>query len=241
MSTKPQKKMYTTPVGVVGAYPYLQRPDKGNEKFPKPRGEWSCKLLIPSAQAQKVVDLIVKASEANYQNYLENIHPKRLAEAKAKGKRPPKQLDEAQYPFYEDDQGNVVFTFKSHASYQDKSGETKEITLRVYDCQGKRIQVVPNICNGSEGRVEFSLVPYVSEVANVGIKLQLEKFQLLKLKEWTGNDTFGGGAVEGYEDGFKADEFGGEGTGFEDHDYSDDEPAGGTAQDYHEDTTYGDF
>lgn len=211
------KKLYTTPVGAVGAYPYLARPDRGNEAFPKPRGEWSCKLHVPSAKAQKMIDMLEKASEANWKKYLEVEYPKMCAEAKAKGKRPPKKFSEFNTCWYEDDEGNVVFTFKGHASFTDKkTQEVKDIVLRVYDAQGKRIETVPNINRNSEGRVEFSLVPYISAVAGVGIKLQLSKFQLLKLVEFSGggNDTFGADMDEDYEGGYvhqekPKDEFGG--------------------------------
>lgn len=209
------KKFYTTPVGVVGAYPYLQRPDTGNESFPKPRGEWSCKLAIPNAKAQKIVDLLTKASEANFRKYIEVEYPKMVAEAKSKGKRPPKKFAEYNDCWFEDGEGNTVFTFKGHASFTDKkTNEVKPIDLRVYDSAGNRIEKVPAINRNSEGRVEFSLVPYISAVAGVGIKLQISKFQLLKLVEFSGggNDTFGTDLDDDYEGGYVApakDEFGG--------------------------------
>lgn len=229
------KKLYTTPVGVVGAYPYLQKPDMGNKDFPKPRGEWSCRLAIPSAQAQKMVDLISRASAANFKQYEEVAYPKAVAEAKKAGKRLPQKQSERDYPFYEDGEGNVVFIFKGHASWIDKANgnEKKDITLRVYDSAGKRIASVPSISKGSEGRVEFSLLPYQSAVAGAGIKLQLSKFQLLKLVEYTGagNDTFGDDDFEYEGEGYvapKADEFDGSGSEYD-------------AQDSGEDDGYGDF
>ncbi|MGL5583267.1 MAG: hypothetical protein ACRDCE_20265 [Cetobacterium sp.] len=208
-----EKKMFVTAIGTVGQYPYLQKPDYGTDEFPKPRGEWSCKLVIPSAKAQKMINMLEQTQEAHYANYVKNVLPKQIADAKAKGKKPPKKLESRDLPFYEDDNGNVVFQFKGHASWE-KDGETKEIILRVYDSAGKRISEVPNIGMGSEGRVEFSIVPYVSAVAGVGLKLQLSKFMLLKLKEWTagGDDTFGHDMDEEYEGGFmapKPDTFGG--------------------------------
>lgn len=223
---RPAKKLYTTPIGVVGSYPYLQKPDQGNEKFPKPRGEWSCKLAVPNDKAQKVVDLIVKASESNYKQYLEVSFPKAVADAKKAGKRPPSKIAERDYPFYEQD-GETIFTFKGHASYVDqKTNESKELTLRVYDSAGKRIEKVPAINRGSEGRVEFSLVTYQSAVAGAGVKLQLSKFQLLKLVEYSagGNDNFGSDFDDEYEgEGFiapEADEFAGS------DDYDSNVPAG---------------
>ena len=215
---RPAKKTYTTPVGTVGPYPYLQRPDKGNADFPKPRGEWSCKLAIPEAKAQKLIDLLTAASESNFKRYEEVGFPKQVAEARAKGKKPPKKFTEYNDFFYEDGNGNCVFTFKSHASYEcKKEGCMKDITLRVYDSKGARIMEVPKINNGSDGRVDFSIIQYDSAVAGVGIKLQMNKFQLLKLVEYSGggNDTFGSDLDEEYEGGFEADQMPA-GGGFDD-------------------------
>lgn len=206
---RPAKKTYTTPVGTVGPYPYLQRPDKGNADFPKPRGEWSCKLAIPEAKAQKLIDLLTAASESNFKRYEEVGFPKQVAEARAKGKKPPKKFTEYNDFFYEDGNGNCVFTFKGHASYEcKKENISKDITLRVYDSKGARIMEVPKINNGSEGRVDFSIIQYDSAVAGVGVKLQINKFQLLKLVEYSGggNDTFGSELDEEYEGGFEADQ-----------------------------------
>lgn len=207
------KKMHVTAIGTVGSYPYLQKPDRGNENFPKPRGEWSCKLAVPSAKAQKTIDAIVAASTANYENYENVVYPKAVAEAKKAGKRPPSKQQERDYPFFEDDNGNVVFTFKAHASWVDKkTNETKAIELRIYDTKGQRVMPVPNINRGSEGRVEFSILPYQSAVAGCGVKLQLSKFQLTNLVEYAGggNDSFGCDFDEEVEGGYTApakDEF----------------------------------
>ena len=233
---RPAKKVYTTPVGVVGPYPYLQKPDKGNEQFPKPRGEWSCKLAIPEAKAQKLINLLEAASESNFKRYTEVEYPKQVAEAKAKGKKPPKKFTESNDFFYEDGEGNCVFTFKGHASWEDKkSGETKSIDLRVYDSKGARIMEVPRINKDSEGRVEFSIVMYNSAVAGVGIKLQISKFQLLKLVEFSGggNDNFGHDLDDDYEGGYEADQMAGGGATNElDEDHSESNPPAGGADDY---------
>lgn len=233
---RPAKKTYTTPIGVVGAYPYLQKPDKGNENFPKPRGEWSCKLAIPEAKAAKLIALLTAASESNFKKYNEVDYPKQVAEAKAKGKKPPKKFTEVNDFFYDDGEGNCVFTFKGHASWEDKkSGETKEITLRVYDSKGARIMDVPRINKESEGRVDFSIIQYNSAVAGVGIKLQLNKFQLFKLVEFSGagNDTFGSELDEEYEGGFEADQMASGGASNElDEDHSESNPPAGGEDDY---------
>lgn len=213
MSEQKNKKAYHfTPVGVVGKFASLDKPDMGTEKYPKPRGEWKVSLAIPSQKAQKLIDMIVKASERNYEQFINEVYPAKLAAAKKAGKKPPKKLEEAQYPFFEDDEGNVIFSFKSHATYTDRNTqEVKKNDVRVYDAQGKRIFDVPRVNQGSDGRVEFSLLPYQSEVAGCGIKLQLNKFQLLRLQVWAGGDSFGAEMDEDYEladDAYKADGFG---------------------------------
>lgn len=194
------KKFYVTPVGVVQPYAYIQRPDT---EF-NDRGEYRIKLAVPSEQAQKLIDLITKTHETNM--------AKVKKEAAAKKKRPPKECD---MPFYEDEEGNVIFTFKMYGSYDD-NGTRKELSLRVYDAKGNRIKDVPNISGGSEGRVEFSLFAFASAAVGCGVKLQLSKFKLLKLVEYKGgNDSFGGDDDADYEGGYvhqaaPKDEFGGD-------------------------------
>lgn len=212
MAKAPTKKFYMTPVGEVGSYPYIHKPDYGTEQFPKPRGQYLIRLRVPSEKAQGLVDMLTKQADALYERYESEIHPQKLEAAKKAGKRPPKKLDQCQLPFFETDDGHVEFTFKSHASYTDKTtNEVKPLTLRVYDSKGKRIFDVPAVNRGSEGRVEFSVTEFVSEVAGVGVSLQLSKFQLLVLKEWGGDDTFGGEDLSDQygENGFVADQFGG--------------------------------
>lgn len=171
------KKFITTPLGTVQPYAYIQRPDTEYND----RGEYRIKLAIPSDKAQKLIDQITAAHEANVES---------LKNGRFKGKR----LKEGDMPFYEED-GEVIFTFKMYGSFKDKeSGEMKGLTLRVYDAAGKRIFDVPNISGGSVGKVEFSMFPYPpSGAVGASVKLQLSKFQLKTLVEYKagGNDTFG--------------------------------------------------
>lgn len=234
MAKAPSKKFFMTPVGEVGSYPYIQKPDYGTEKFPKPRGQYLVRLRIPSEKAQGLVDMLTKQADALYERYENEEFPQKLAAAKQDGKRPPKKLDQCQLPFFETDDGHVEFTFKSHASYKDvKTKETKPLTLRVYDSKGKRIFDVPAVNRGSEGRVEFSVTEFISEVAGVGVSLQLSKFQLLVLKEWSGDDTFGGEDLSGeYGDsGFVADQFG-SGASEPSYEGCDGEPSGDGDESY---------
>lgn len=231
---RPAKKFIMTPVGEVGSYPHIQKPDYGTEKFPKPRGQYLIRLRVPSDKAQPLVDHLSKLADELYARYEDEIHPAKLQAAKAAGKRPPKKLEQCQLPFFETDDGRVEFTFKSHASFTDKqTNEVKQIPLRVYDATGARIANVPAVNRGSIGRVEFAVTEFVSEVAGVGISLQLSKFKLLQLKKWAGDDEFGGDDedAEWAASGFKADQFGGS----EDDDCQSSGPAqapAGDAEDY---------
>lgn len=234
MAKATTKKFFMTPVGEVGSYPYIQKPDYGTEKFPKPRGQYLIRLRVPSEKAQGLVDMLTKQADALYERYENEEFPQKLAAAKQAGKRPPKKLDQCQLPFFETDGGHVEFTFKSHASYKDvKTNEIKPLTLRVYDSKGKRIFDVPAVNRGSEGRVEFSVTEFISEVAGVGVSLQLSKFQLLVLKEWSGDDTFGGEDLSGeYGDsGFVADQFG-SGASEPSYEGGDGEPSGDGEESY---------
>lgn len=234
MAKAPSKKFFMTPVGEVGSYPYIQKPDYGTEKHPKPRGQYLVRLRIPSEKAQGLVDMLTKQADALYERYENEEYPQKLAAAKQAGKRPPQKLNQCHMPFFETDDGHVEFTFKSHASFTDKTTkEIKQMPLRVYDSKGKRIFDVPAVNRGSEGRVEFSVTEFVSEVAGVGVSLQLSKFQLLVLKEWSGDDTFGGEDLSGeYGDGgFVADQFG-SGASEPSYEGGDGEPSGDGDESY---------
>jgi len=186
------KKFYTTPLGTVQPYAYIQRPDTQYND----RGEYRIKLAVPSDKAQGLINLIDKAHQEN------------MAKLKANPKFKGKRIKEGGMPFFEDDEGNVIFTFKMYGSFKDQStGEHKELTLRVYDSQGKRIMDVPNISGGSTGKVEFSLFAYTpSGAVGASVKLQLSKFQLKDLVEYQagGNDTFGGGDDDEMSGGYIA-------------------------------------
>ena len=188
------KKFITTPLGTVGAYPYIQRPDTEYND----RGEYRIKLAVPSGKAQRLIDLIVAAHEEN------------VAKLKASPKYKDKRLKEGDMPFFEDNEGNVVFTFKMYGSFKDRdTGEMKALTLRVYDSTGKRIEDVPAISGGSTGKVSFSLFAYAPNGAvGASVKLQLSKFQLKDLVVYTGsgNDSFGNEDDEEMAGGYVASE-----------------------------------
>jgi len=201
MSSAPKKEFLFTPKGTVEPYCYIAKPDFGQGSFASERGKYKINLTIPSAQAQPLIDRIVDLHEKDY--------AKRLAEHKKnppqvpRGKK-PLQPYQGELPFIENDDGTVTFKFSSYSSYE-KDGEVIPIVLKVVDAKGKRIENVPNISGGSEGKVRFSMLPYGwSNVAGASVKLQLDSFMLTKLVEYAaGGDDWSG---EEEEDGYVADE-----------------------------------
>lgn len=188
---KSTKQFYFSPIGTVMPYCWIQKPDT---KY-KAQGEYKIDLKVPNAQAQKLVDFITEAHEANWEENKDN--PK----LKAKGKKP----QEADLPFYEED-GFTIFKFRMNASFI-KDEKVEVLNLRVVDSSGVRMQVVPNVSGGSEGKCRFSLYPFaaVGQIG-VGIKLQLDSFMLTKLVEYSGaTGVASEWAQEAEEDGYKYD------------------------------------
>lgn len=188
---KSTKQFYFSPVGTVMPYCWIQKADT---KY-KTQGEYKIDLKVPNAQAQKLVDFISEAHDANWEENKDN--PK----LKAKGKKP----QEADLPFYEED-GFTIFKFRMNASFI-KDEKVEVLNLRVVDSDGVRMQVVPNVSGGSEGKCRFSLFPFaaVGQIG-VGIKLQLDSFMLTKLVEYSGaTGVASEWASEVDEEGYKYD------------------------------------
>lgn len=204
MSNK--KQYFFSPKGTVEPYAYLNRPDYGNENFKQPRGVYKLSLTVPSSEAQAMIDRIVKVQEENYAAIVEAWENGGKEAAKAKLKRGARLLEpyEGELPFFENEDGTVTFKFSSYASYQ-KDEETIPLVLKVVDSKGKRIENVPNISGGSEGKARFSMFAYgFTAIAGASVKLQLDSFMLTKLVEFAGGDNGWGDEAE--EDGYVASE-----------------------------------
>lgn len=196
MSSAPKKEYLFTPVGTVEPYCYLAKPDFGQGSFATERGKYKVNLTIDGPKAQPLIDKIVALHEREY--------AKRVAEFKknppqvARGKK-PLQPYEGDMPFFENDDGTVTFKFMAYDRYE-RDGEVIMLPLKVVDARGKRIEKVPNISGGSEGKVRFSMFAYGwSNVAGASVKLQLDSFMLTKLVEFAaGGDDWAGQEEDGY-------------------------------------------
>ncbi|WYV70486.1 single-stranded DNA-binding protein [Dickeya phage BIM BV-99] len=203
---KSTKQFLFTPIGVAEPYCSIQKPDYGNPEkgFGNPRGVYKVSLTIPSREAQPLIDKITKAYDENWERISDEWENGGRAAAQAKLARGKKLLEayKGELPFFENEDGTVTFKFSGYASYKDqKTGENRDIVLRVVDAKGKRIEAVPAIAGGSKLKVRFSIFPYTfGAVVGASVKLQLDSVMLIELREFAaGDDDWAGQEEEGYE------------------------------------------
>lgn len=192
----PKKEFFFTPVGVVEPYCYIAKADFGQGSFESERGKFKVSLTVPAESCQGLMARIVKLYESDYAKRLAE-HEKNPPQV-VRGKKPLAPY-QGELPFFENDDGTVTFKFMAYDRYE-KDKEVIMLPLKVVDAKGKRIEKVPNISGGSEGKVRFSMFAYGwSSVAGASVKLQLDSFMLTKLVEFAGgDDAWGGQEEEGY-------------------------------------------
>lgn len=159
-----KKNTFVTPKGTA-AYPWLTKADT---KF--------------SAEGVFKTGLVVKASEAKaFQDDIKAAFVEEFGQSK---------LAKAHLPWKEDDDGNVVFSFKS------------KLKPRLFDSKGKAITNDPAVSGGSVIKVSGAFGPYNKGV-NMGVALYLNAVQIIELVEYS-NSPFGeeeGGYVAGEDTG----------------------------------------
>lgn len=211
MSTEKKPKPFKglTPRGVF-RHPVLNKPDYGNEAFPKPYGVYKVQLILSEAQAVPLLKT------------LEPIHAQAVEEGKAALKKlkaeARKKLKEVttQDLFgieYDKESevptGNFIFSFKMHASglsSQNGMTSTWKRSPDIFDAKGKLLTgKLPEICDGTEGIVAFKALPYfISGLGMAGLVLLLEAVQIIKLRSGDQRSAADYGFVE--EDGWSAPE-----------------------------------
>lgn len=224
MAKQQPLKTFTTPVaGLVEPYSWL---NKADTKF-NDRGEYKVNLTfqLSEPRVQKMLDVLQKIHDEAYAEALaaHEANPPPVQ----RGKKPiePREGD---MPWIENGDGTVTMKFKGFASYL-KDGVSEPIVLRGYDTEGKLIKNIPNIGTGSELKVKFKVLPFKWNAATgASVKLQLESFMLVELKEFSaGSGGDGGWGDEADGSGYKAgsdDDFGGD-------DFQSQEGSDGSAED----------
>jgi hypothetical protein len=184
-------KRVTSPRGEA-LYPYLKAP----EVYEGEEVGYTIQVKFSKEDTDKILGILEEELESAKNS------------SEFKGKRWSK---EPRMGFREDQNGDIVFKFKTKATITTKAGDTVKRTVPVFDAKGKPVDVT--IGNGSVVRVAFQIVPYWKSSTNNGLSLYLDAVQVIELVEYKG----GGNASAfgfGEEDGF----VGGEDSPFNDED-----------------------
>jgi hypothetical protein len=162
-------KNFTTPKGAAG-YSNLTKPDT---KFDA-EGKYKTTLTISKEAAEALIAVAHEEAEELLENVLN---------APVKGKKPAKlkKLDDLTFPFEENDDDTVTFTFKSKKK------------PKLFDAKGNPIRDDDlRVGAGSTIRVKGAFSGY--EGFGGGVTAYLNEVQIVKLVE------FGGGGFEADED-----------------------------------------
>ena len=201
---KPKAIRYTSPAGLF-QYPYLVKPDHGNEAFPNPAGSYKVNLRLTHEEAepllailQPIHDAAVSDGEAGFAK-LKVEQRKKLKELTVTPLFSEEYDQETEEPT-----GIIVFKFETKASGVNAKGDAWKRDIPLFDAKGKSFK--PSMVGaGTKGKVSFESSSYFIPGTGVaGVKLYLCAAQILELIEGGSGgsaSSFGFGAEEGYEAG----------------------------------------
>lgn len=216
MATAPKRPTYTSPAGTF-KYPSLSTPDFGNEKFPKPDGEFKVNVIVPAAEAQPLIDKLTPLWQQAIEEAKALYAAMPIAARKKAGPMKEQMFYEEEYDNEtEEPTGNVIFKFKTKYKIVDK--KTKAVRFNkigIFDAAkqsmelrdadtGKLSGKYPAIYGGTVGKVAFQTNPYwVAGQVMAGLSLRLSAVQIIDLvgPGARSADSYGFGE----EDGFTAD------------------------------------
>jgi hypothetical protein len=216
MAEKKQKNFQaTTPRGIF-RYPALDKPDFGNEEFPKPQGVYKVQLILTEQEAEPLIaklaplyDQAVAEGNEKFKG-LKVEQRKKLKELKVNDLYAQEYDRETEEPT-----GNLIFKFEMNASGENKKGEKYTRKPAIFDAKGKPMVKVPSIWGGTEGKVSFEAVPYfIAGTGAAGLKLRLNAAQIIELV--SGGQRAASDYGFGEEDGFEAGDQTEEDTPFKD-------------------------
>ena len=169
-----------TPKGMA-MYPYLKNPEtyEGNEIG------YTIQLILNEKDTQSFIAILEKElSVAQKAPFFEG----------KKWARTP------HLSYRENNDGDIVFKFKTKHVIKTKNGDEIKRTVPIFDSKGKPIDVT--IGNGSIVRLAYTIVPYHKSSTNNGLTLYLDAVQVINLVEYQGThstaEAFGFEEEEGY-------------------------------------------
>lgn len=172
MATKEAQLLFT-PVGLA-KYPYLTRPDAGNEKTGPLDPTYKVNLVFPASSlaAESLLGTIEKAADDAY-----------AAAVKA---HPDKRVRKAELPMYRSS-GDDTFVLKAKLvetrEYTEKStGQRKSFKQapQIVDANGKPWDLHTDIWSDSKIRVQVEVIPYYTGAVGAGVSLRLKNVQVIE-------------------------------------------------------------
>lgn len=197
-----KKQVFTSPKGVF-RYPSLDKPDFGNEAFPKPNGEYKVQLVVTPDVAEILLKKLQPLFEAAVAEGEALFAKLPIASRKKLGKLTVNDLVSVIYDKEtEEPTGDVFFKFSTAASGVNAKKEPWSRKIALFDAKGKPLAKAPAIWGGTVGKVSFEAAPYfVPGTGTAGLKLYLTAAQIIELVSGgqRGASEYGFGEEEGYE------------------------------------------
>lgn len=206
----PKRPTYTSPAGVF-KFPSLTKPDYGNEKFPKPDGEFKTAVVVSMADAQALIAKLQPEYDAAIAEGRAEFAKLAVAIRKKLGALKEQMFYETEFDqTTEEETGNVIFKFKTKYKITDrKTNEVRFNKIGLFDAKGKPLATGTAIYGGTVGKIAFQTNPYfIAGQGMAGLSLRLSAAQVIELVG-PGNrsaSSYGFGEEEGYETGEGAGE-----------------------------------
>jgi hypothetical protein len=202
MAVREKKVQFMSPKGVF-KYPKLTEPDYGNEKFPKPDGEYKVTMVLSEDEAAGLIAKLTPLYEAALAAGQEEFKKMKVESRKKLKSVTENPLFNTVYDQdTEEPTGDVEFTFKSKAGGLDKDKKRWSRKPGVFDAKGKPLGKGVAVWGGTVGKVAFTCSPYfIPGTGMAGLKLQLEAAQVIELVSagQRSANSYGFGEEEGYE------------------------------------------
>lgn len=205
-TARPKRPTYTSPKGTF-KFPSLSKPDFGNEKFPKPDGEFKTALVCPlDADTQAFIAKLTPEYDAAIAAGKVDFAALALPIRKKLGAVKEQMFYEVEYdPETEAETGNVIFKFKTKYKIADKKDQSiRHNKIGLFDAKGKPLAAGTLIYGGTIGKIAFQTSGYfVAGQGMAGLSLRLSAAQVIELVG-PGNrsaSSFGFGEEDGYEGG----------------------------------------
>jgi hypothetical protein len=187
-------------------YPYLNKADdqpiNGNPQTPA----FKCQVRYPEDEIGEVTILGAEPTGETLKELIDRLVDESwdalYEDIPAKYKKKAQKV----YPYEEDvddagdPTGTITFRFKQNETIK-VNGEVRKVKIGIFDA--KRKEVKKMVATGSEGKIRFTTRNYGMVQGKdyiVGITLDFNAAQVLKLEEYGGSNANGFGEEEGYSD-----------------------------------------